>query len=115
MNIKEETKPLKKTKPGIGSILLFVIITVLTLYAVFHGQDLGRYRETFLPLPADFYLAGTFFCLHGRHHDLVSAGSIKRPEKWIAALHLLLFYRFFLFGYHAFRYRRTADAALLYE
>lgn len=70
MNIKEETKPLKKTKPGIGSILLFVIITVLTLYAVFHGQDLDQIKGaigklSFPCLLISILLALFFVCMEG--------------------------------------------------
>lgn len=63
MNIKEETKPLKKTKPGIGSILLFVIITVLTLYAVFHGQDLDQIKGSIGKLSFPCLLISIFLAL----------------------------------------------------
>lgn len=60
----------KKTKPGIGSILLFLIITGLTLYAVFHGQDLAQIRAAIarLSLPClllSVLLALFFVCAEG--------------------------------------------------
>ncbi len=70
MNHNNDTKQPKKTKPGIGSILLFLLVTVLTLYTVFHGQDLKQIRAAIagLSLPClllSILLALFFVCMEG--------------------------------------------------
>ena len=70
MNIEEKTKQQKKKSPGIGNILLFLIITGLTLYTVFHGQDLRQIQAALgkLSLPClilSILLALFFVCAEG--------------------------------------------------
>ena len=102
----------------IVNTVFLVVIFALTIYGVFHGEDLGAMMEAMRRADVRWLLPGlfcvVFFYLGRIDHHLVHDAFL--PDSGEEADMFSVFFRRILFQlYHTVRKRRPADAALLYE
>lgn len=107
---------MKSRKKIIFNGVFLAVVFALTIYGVFHGEDLSSMMDAIHRADKRWLLPGTgsIFYLGGIHHYLVYDAFQRDPSEKKNLLSVFVC-RIFFQLYHTIRQRRTAHADLLYE
>ena len=109
---------MKSRKKIIFNGVFLAVVFALTIYGVFHGEDLSSMMDAIHRADKRWLLPGialvAFFYLGGIHHYLVY-DAFQRDSSEKKNLLSVFVCRILFQLYHTIRQRRTAHADLLYE
>lgn len=109
---------MKSRKKIIFNGVFLAVVFALTIYGVFHGEDLSSMMDAIHRADKRWLLPGValvaFFYLGGIHHYLVYDAFQRDPSEKKNLLSVFVC-RILFQLYHTIRQRRTAHADLLYE
>ena len=108
---------MKSRKKIIFNGVFLAVVFALTIYGVFHGEDLSSMMDAIHRADKRWLFPGialVAFFLGGIHHYLVYDAFQRDPSEKKNLLSVFVC-RIFFQLYHTIRQRRTAHADLLYE
>lgn len=109
---------MKSRKKIIFNGVFLAVVFALTIYGVFHGEDLSSMMDAIHRADKRWLLPGValvaFFIWGGIHHYLVYDAFQRDPSEKKNLLSVFVC-RILFQLYHTIRQRRTAHADLLYE
>lgn len=109
---------MKSRKKIIFNGVFLAVVFALTIYGVFHGEDLSSMMDAIHRADKRWLLpgscTGSIFYLGGIHHYLVYDAFQRDPSEKKNLLSVFVC-RILFQLYHTIRQRRTAHADLLYE